>query len=109
MGNRAQRLALNEATFRIANERMREWEERHVEQATELYMCECADPQCREHVPLDADAYEAVRTDSRHFFCLPGHEITDIEAVIERYPGYVVVEKAPEVAGLVTGTDPTRV
>ena len=54
------------------------------------------------------EAYEAVRDNSMHFFCAPGHNLPDVETVIERHVNYVVVEKGPEVADLVTETDPTR-
>ncbi|MBA2516435.1 MAG: hypothetical protein H0V22_03835 [Solirubrobacterales bacterium] len=108
MESRAERLALNEAAFRVANERAREWEERHQEMETELYLCECGDLSCPERIPLSREAYESVRSDSRRFFCAPGHQITDVETVIERHEHYVVVEKDPEVARLVTETDPRQ-
>lgn len=108
MQSRAERLALNEAAFRVANERAKGWEERHRDSATELYLCECSDSSCLLRVPLSREAYEAVRASSRHFFCVPGHEVADVETVIETYERYVVVEKAPGVTSLVTETDPAR-
>lgn len=108
MENRAERLALNEAAFRVANERSKHWEERHRESETELYLCECASLSCPRRIPLSREAYEAVRSDSRHFFCAPGHEVADVETVIEAHEDYVVVEKHPEVSRLVVETDPTR-
>lgn len=103
-----ERLALNEAAFRLANERAKRWEERHRELETELYLCECANRACPERIPLSQEAYEAVRSDSRHFFCAPGHEVPDVETVIERYEHYVVVEKDASATRLVSETDPTR-
>lgn len=108
MESREERLALNEAAFRAANERAKQWEERHREVEVELYLCECADLSCPERIPLSREAYEAVRRDSRHFFCAPGHDLPDVETVIETYDDYVVVEKGPEVTQLVVETDPTR-
>lgn len=101
-------MALNESAFRVANERAKAWEERHPDGEAELYLCECADLACPERVSLSQEAYEAVRRDSRHFFCAVGHELEDVETVVERHEGYVVVEKGPEVTQLVTDTDPTR-
>jgi hypothetical protein len=104
--DRAERLALNEALFRTANERMVDWEERHRVEATELYFCECANPECRQKVPLRESDYERVRSNSGYFFVVPGHELPDIETVIESHEEWVVIEKAPEVRDIVEATDP---
>jgi hypothetical protein len=104
--DRTERLALNEALFRAANERMARWEERHRIEATELYFCECADPECREKVPLRESDYERVRSDSDHFFVVPGHEVIEVETVIESHEGWAVIEKDPEVQQIVEATDP---
>jgi hypothetical protein len=106
--DRKERLALNEALFRAANERMADWEERHHVEATEFYYCECADPECREKVPLRESDYERVRSNSDHFFVVPGHVVTDLETVIESQQEWVVVEKDPEVREIVEATDPRR-
>ena len=103
---RAERIALNEAMFRTANERAAAWEERqgHEEEA-ELYYCECASLECRDKVSLTGVEYEGVRQDSAHFFIARGHEVTDVETVIEEHGNWVVVRKNPEVQGLVEATD----
>ena len=106
--DREERLAQNEALFRFANERMADWEESHAEGATELYSCECADPECRERVRLRKWEYEKVRSDSRHFFVLRGHEIPNVETVIETHDEWCVIEKDPNVSGLVEMFDPRR-
>ena len=85
--------------FRLANERMADWEEVRVSEAVERYLCECADPACREQIGLRKSEYESVRSDSRHFVTVRGHEIPDVETVIEKHDGWVVVEKDPEVSG----------
>jgi hypothetical protein len=102
---RKERLAKNEAVFRVANERMAEWEELHADEATELYVCECADPDCRAKVPLRKDEYEHVRSDARWFAVLPGHVIPDVETPIETHDRWVLVEKNPEVTELVRELD----
>ena len=107
-GEREERLALNEALFRVANERMADWEERHSASETELYHCECAEPDCREKVSLTKDDYERVRQDSAHFVIAPGHEKPDIETVIESHDGWLMIEKDPEVQTLVEETDPRQ-
>jgi hypothetical protein len=102
--NRKERLALNEGLFRTANERMAGWEERHGPEEVELYFCECADPECRQKVPLQRSDYEQVRANPCHFFIAPGHEIPDVETVIETRQEWVVIEKDPEVREIVEAT-----
>jgi hypothetical protein len=103
---REERLAKNEALFRVANERMARWEERHEEEGAELYYCECASPDCREQVPLMRNHYERIRANPRQFFVAPGHEILDIEAVVERHDEWLVVEKPGDVDEVIDPLDP---
>ena len=105
---REERLASNEALFREGNERMAAWEERRVSEAVERYLCECADPECREKVGLRKHEYEHVRSNSRWFVIVPGHAVPDIESVVERNEGWSIIEKDPEVAPVVEATDPRR-
>jgi hypothetical protein len=92
--------------FREANERAKAWEERHRDGEVELYFCECANPDCREKVRLGEADYERIRSDSRRFVIVPGHELPDVETVIERDEGWAIIEKAPEVARTVEALDP---
>jgi hypothetical protein len=103
---REERLAENEALFRAANERMADWEEIHPNDDAELYFCECADPACREKVRLRKADYEGVRSNRLRFFVIPGHEIVDVETVIERNDGWFVIEKDPDVASVVDDHNP---
>ena len=104
--DRAERLALNEALFRVANERMAGWEERHSEQEAELYHCECATLECREKLAVAKADYERAREHSDCFLVSPGHETPDVETVIEEHEGWSVVRKDPDVQALVEKTDP---
>ena len=103
---REERLAKNEALFRVANERMSRWEERHEEEEAELYYCECAEPDCRAQVALMKDDYERVRANSRQFFVAAGHELPDIETVVERHDEWLVVEKPGDVDEVIDPLDP---
>ena len=105
---REERLAENEALFRAANERMAGWEEQHAENEAELYFCECSNPECREKVRLTRAEYERVRSDSRQFALVPGHEVAEIEIVVEANDGWVLIEKKPNVGEVVEKTDPRR-
>ena len=103
---REERLAENEAMFRTANERMAEWEELRISESEELYFCECADDDCRQKVSLRRPDYEKVRSNSRHFLIVVGHEVPDVETVIEKHGDWAVIEKNPEVAETVESLDP---
>jgi hypothetical protein len=103
---REERLAENEAMFRNANERMSQWEEHRINEAEELYFCECSDDDCREKVRMRKADYEKVRSDSCHFFVVHGHETLDVETVIEDHGDWTVIEKNDAVAETVESLNP---
>src|SRR5829696_5724849 len=104
--DRAEEVALTEAAFRIGNERMARWEERHGDRAQEAYMCECAARPCRERIGLTREQYESVRADVRRFLVVPGHVIPDLETVVESFPAYQVIEKPSALIDLLRETNP---
>jgi hypothetical protein len=101
-----QRVAMNEATFRKVNEGMEAGQD-----SSDLltFVCECGRLGCNRLIQLTRAEYEAVRSNPRRFAILDGHEILEVERVVERNDRYVVVEKAgdPE-AEIVEDTDPRR-
>jgi hypothetical protein len=103
---REERLAENEALFRAANERMADWEEQHVQSQTEHYYCECSNPECHEMVLLREADYVKVRADARQFVIVPGHEVPDVETVIEQHEAWAIVEKPPELDEKLERLDP---
>jgi hypothetical protein len=94
---RARKLALNQSRFRSANERMERLARSHRFNATQRvpFLCECADPNCREIVMLSLTAYEAIRAHANRFFLAAGHEDPEAahERILEAEEGYAVVEK----------------
>jgi hypothetical protein len=50
--------------------------------------------------------YERVRADPRRFVVVAGHEVPDAESVVERHPGYLLVEKVGEAASVAEELDP---
>jgi hypothetical protein len=102
---RKERIAVNEGLFRNANERTAQWEE--VREGTDpvLYVCECANPDCRRRVRLSHEEYERVRQNSRHFAVVAGHQIPDAETAIEDNGEWLLVEKDPDVAATVRSMD----
>jgi hypothetical protein len=95
---RATRLAENEVRFRAINDRVERDLERVVYSPDELlpFVCECAQRTCSTTIELTRDEYERVRADSILFAVAPGHEIADIEDVVERHARYFVIRKHPD-------------
>src|SRR5207253_1730469 len=61
------------------------------------FVCECgAGQSCDARVRMRLAEYEQVRTQNDRFAVYPGHEIEDIEHVVERGEGYVIVDKVRE-------------
>jgi hypothetical protein len=111
MGAREERLAGNEALFREVNERVAEVAEAFVQvEATSEpveFSCECGSAACTERIAMTLAEYEAVRAAPTRFAVAPGHEVPDIERVVARHPGYLVIEKRDEDAQEVAReTDP---
>ena len=60
------------------------------------FRCECGRPDCDVFVRIAPADYERVRADNDRFVLVPGHEDAQIERVVKRGEGYVVVDKRPE-------------
>lgn len=60
-----------------------------------VFVCECGHLPCGETVAMALAEYEAVRTSFDRFLVVPGHEIEEVDEVVERHPGYLVVVKRP--------------
>ena len=102
---RHERIAVNEALFRNANERTAQWEEVREGDNPTLYVCECADPDCRRRIKLSRPEYERTRGDSRHFAIVTGHQLVDTETVIEDNGEWLMVEKNEDVVETVREMD----
>ena len=103
MDERARRLLLNEAVFRQANEAL-VWFQ-NPEQSLDL-MCECGRADCVEKVEMSRSEYERLRADPTLFAVVSGHEIAEVESVVETRAGYDIVQKHPETHDLAEETDP---
>jgi hypothetical protein len=89
MDERARRIVKNEVLFREVNERI---EEISDGSRTE-FLCECGDAECTQPMLLSLREYEELRAEPDRFAVLPGHEELDVEEVVERREGYLVVRK----------------
>ena len=94
MNERERRIGRNEEIFRRVNEQIEQ-----VNQAfgavsgTMTLVCECGDASCIEQIELTPDEYRRLREDTTLFAIRPGHEIPDVEDVVERHDRYWVVKK----------------
>jgi hypothetical protein len=93
-GLSAERIARNDSIFRKANEGIRAAARDEFEQPVP-FICECADPACRDIVLMRLAEYRAIRSSPRLFLKVPGHEAAaqGWGRVVERHDNYVVVEK----------------
>jgi hypothetical protein len=104
--NVQERLAANEDTFRQVNEGIARGQWPGEEDKPVTFRCECARLGCNiliEVPPLD---YERVREHSRRFIVAAGHELPELEAIVERCDDYVVVEKGGPAGELAGELDP---
>ena len=107
MYDRHERLALNEALFRNANERIRDHAHEHgADGGTITFYCECSDRDCVERVEMNGPEYEVIRSDPSQFVVLPGHLRLEVEEVVRRAPEFLVVRKIGEAAGVAVEQDP---
>lgn len=100
------RVASNEAMFRDVNEAVRSGGWPGEEGAPVAYRCECARLGCSRLIELRAADYERIRSHPRWFLIAPGHQVADVEVVVETHSTYVVVEKREEAGELAEATDP---
>lgn len=105
---RATRLAENEVRFRAINDRVERDLERVVDDPDELipFVCECALRTCNATIELSLAEYERVREQPILFAVAPGHQILDVEDVVERHQRYFVIRKHPPTWEIVQRADP---
>ena len=107
MGDEFQeRVASNEALFREVNEAIARGQWPGEEDHSTAFRCECASLDCNRLVALTPREYERVRETPRRFVVLPGHELREMETIVETLRGYLVVEKRGEAGRLADASDP---
>jgi hypothetical protein len=91
---RAARAARNELLFRAVNEQILQMTERFRAQLSDIdIVCECAVASCVGTIRITAQDFTQLRREEGTFFVLPGHEDAEIEEVVGRHNGYVIVRK----------------
>ncbi len=109
MDARARRIADNESRFRDINERLRtDLSLLPDDDEPVAFVCECGHVECSEPVRLTLSEYEALRASSLDFAVVPGHEIGDVEDVVESGERFTRVRKHQESSERVKDSDPRR-
>ncbi|HEX2102444.1 MAG TPA: hypothetical protein VHF51_02240 [Solirubrobacteraceae bacterium] len=96
------RVAARQALLRYLNDCMRRGGGIDI-----AFRCECGRLGCNTLIALSPDQYGAVRAHRRRFALVPGHEVVELEHVLERHEDYVVVEAhAPPAVEIAERTAP---
>jgi hypothetical protein len=106
----AERLAKREALLRAANaEYARVDAELGGDGAMLEIVCECARNGCTDLIAVSRADYRQARSEPRRFLLVAGHELAEIERVVGRHDGFVVVEKEePTAAAIAEETNPAN-
>jgi len=107
MNNELQRrLASNEAVFREVNEGIQRGQWPGEQSEPVRFRCECARLGCNLLIELTLSAYEDIRSHPRRFTMIDGHQVPELERVVERREGLVVVEKLDKAGEVAEAQDP---
>lgn len=96
MSDRERRIGVNEALYRTVNEKIEGLNESFgALTGTMSVVCECGKLDCAQQIEVDLPIYERVRSDAALFIVAPGHELADVEDVVEAHEGFEIVRKHP--------------
>jgi hypothetical protein len=101
------RLAENEVIFRQHNRSIKEGLESIRAMAQEEgqqllitesdtplhFYCECSNEKCTKRIIIPPSEYNALHKVNNQFIVVPGHEVADIERVVESHGPYNVIQK----------------
>jgi hypothetical protein len=93
------KLAENEVIFREANFSVAEFISEGEGEDTKTvipFYCECSNRNCRKRIRLTPKQYQSFHQKRRYFIAIDGHEVPDIEKIIQKEDGYNVIEKFGE-------------
>lgn len=96
MDDRARKIGENEALYRAVNEKIEGLSAAFGPLTDSMtVVCECGDGSCAQQIEVSVTDYERIRSDATLFLIVPGHEIPDVEDVVETNDGFDVVRKRP--------------
>ncbi len=102
----AERTGRNEAIFRGVNARIEEGAELHAVHAPLPFHCECGNAECVAKIEIAPHEYERIFANPVRFVVLPGHQLLDVERVVDERGSFIVVEKFGEAAREAEQDDP---
>lgn len=100
------RLARNQVLFRAINERVEAVTRSFGVQNTISLVCECSHTDCATQIELRRDEYERIREHGARFLVVSGHELLEVERVVEEKGGWLVVEKIEAGRAVALAEDP---
>ena len=107
MQSQEERIALNDSTFREANEKIAGYATDHEFVQQVPFICECARESCLTIVDLSLAEYEEVRAEPTRFFVAPGHQGSEgAVSMLEDRERYVLIEKGGRAGEIATELDP---
>ncbi|HET7272188.1 MAG TPA: hypothetical protein VFI90_14020 [Rubrobacter sp.] len=92
MASSHEQLVRNQLMLREVNERVAEVAAGWTDDPPE-FLCECSNEDCVETLALSRDEYEIVRSSPNLFVVLPGHEVLEVDQVLEARERFSLVEK----------------
>jgi hypothetical protein len=84
------RLMHNEELFRQVNDAR---DAATADESELTLVCECSDRDCTGRITMSSAEYREIRASERKFLVLPGHEIPQIERIVDDRGAFEVVEK----------------
>lgn len=90
------RAGRREANLRTLNERIAAANERLSASSGDdvlSLVCECSMPQCEESIEVTAADFEQMREETTRFLVVDGHVLHEVENVVDRGEGWIMVEK----------------
>lgn len=100
--------ARRQVVFREVNEHIAELNSGWSETGVSLFVCECSIPECSEALEITPEEYEKVRADGARFVVLAGHQLREVERVVENNDRFLVVEKFGAAAVVARDADRRR-
>lgn len=102
-----ERLSENEVVFRRLNEQVQKGldEVNAIARAHDArpidfnmhrplhFYCECSNEQCAEQINISLHDYNQVHKDREAFTIKPGHNVPEVDEVVDETPRYAVVKK----------------
>lgn len=104
---RVKRIGQNEALYRLVNERIDDLQQSWGGSDELSIICECGQVECTQQLTVTRSVYEATRAVPSHFLARRGHEVEEVERVIEAHGDAVKIEKLPPLPeAIAEATDP---